>query len=283
MRKALLLSVPHRQYTAFSGSPCQTTLSCIESRALCLRGRRHVSRRPWTGKRRLATPGSMWDRMFPYAYRAAYLTRASNSSRALPSFCPYGASRRLRPHRHLFNLYACLGAQGPGESRQLRPIGNVFEEFALVAAGLVLCAAYSPWLLPCATSGLLRAPIRHLPDLVWHRSYRGYARSPEPNPGWLPPSKMFWLTPLRWAFLRRNLDPHGHFAPLASRLLTAEIVIFELLFWIPNLHAAPSSHFNWAGNAISIALAGAAWVVSDSISASAKAESSAVSRSVSAP
>jgi len=60
-------------------------------------------------------------------------------------------------------------------------------------------------------------------------------------------------------------------------------VIFELLFWIPNLHAAPSSHFNWAGNAISIALAGAAWVVSDSISASAKAESSAVSRSVSAP
>jgi len=54
-------------------------------------------------------------------------------------------------------------------------------------------------------------------------------------------------------------------APLASRLLTAEIVIFELLFWIPNLSAAPKNHFNWAGNAISIAIGGASWVVSDSI------------------
>jgi hypothetical protein len=55
-------------------------------------------------------------------------------------------------------------------------------------------------------------------------------------------------------------------APLAARLLTAEIVIFELLVWIPNLSAGPSNHFNWAGNAICIALVGASWVVSDSIS-----------------
>jgi hypothetical protein len=59
-------------------------------------------------------------------------------------------------------------------------------------------------------------------------------------------------------------------APLAARLLTAEIVIFELLVWIPNLSAGPSNHFNWAGNAICIALAGASWVVSDSISAAAR-------------
>jgi hypothetical protein len=65
----------------------------------------------------------------------------------------------------------------------------------------------------------------------------------------------------------------GIMAPLAARLLTAEIVIFELLFWIPNLSAAPSNHFNWAGNAISIAIAGASWVVSDSISAAAGTKS----------
>jgi hypothetical protein len=34
----------------------------------------------------------------------------------------------------------------------------------------------------------------------------------------------------------------------------------------------PHKHFNWAGNAICIAIAGAAWVVSDSISAAAKNE-----------
>jgi hypothetical protein len=62
----------------------------------------------------------------------------------------------------------------------------------------------------------------------------------------------------------------GIMAPLAARLLTAEIVIFELLVWIPNLSAGPSNHFNWAGNAVSIALAGGSWVVSDSISAAAK-------------
>jgi hypothetical protein len=62
----------------------------------------------------------------------------------------------------------------------------------------------------------------------------------------------------------------GIMAPLAARLLTAEIVIFELLVWIPNLSAGPSNHFNWSGNAICIALAGASWVVSDSISAAAK-------------
>jgi hypothetical protein len=59
-------------------------------------------------------------------------------------------------------------------------------------------------------------------------------------------------------------------APLAARLLTAEIVIFELLVLIPNLSREPKNHFNWAGNAICIALAGAAWVVSDSIGAAAK-------------
>lgn len=52
-------------------------------------------------------------------------------------------------------------------------------------------------------------------------------------------------------------------APLASRLLTVEIVIFELLFWIPRLSAGPSNHLDWGGNAITIA--GASWVVSDSI------------------
>jgi hypothetical protein len=43
-----------------------------------------------------------------------------------------------------------------------------------------------------------------------------------------------------------------------------------LLVWIPNLYAGSSNHFNWSGNAICIALAGASWVVSDSISRQAQ-------------
>ncbi len=151
------------------------------------------------------------------------------------------------------------------------PIGNVFEEFALVAAGLVSCATFSP-----AGSSIARyrpffvllfgvcpisfgiAHIIDMPGLL------GWI------PGWLPPAKMFWAYATTIGFFGAAVAIlTGIMAPLAARLLTAEIVIFEFLVWIPNLIAAPRNHFNWAGNAICIALAGASWVISDSISAAA--------------
>jgi len=149
------------------------------------------------------------------------------------------------------------------------PIGNVFEEFALVAAGLVLCAIFSP-----AGSFLARhrsffvllfgiCPISfgivHIIDMP---GLLGWI------PGWLPPSKMFWAYATTLGFFGAAVAIlTGIKAPLAARLLTAEIVIFELLVWVPNLYAGRSNHFNWSGNAICIALAGASWVVSDSVSA----------------
>jgi hypothetical protein len=82
---------------------------------------------------------------------------------------------------------------------------------------------------------------------------------------------MFWAYATTMGFFGAAIAIlTGIMAPLAARLLTAEIVIFELLVWIPNLSAKPASHLNWAGNAICIALAGASWVVSDSISVATK-------------
>jgi len=152
------------------------------------------------------------------------------------------------------------------------PIGNVFEEFSLVAAGLVLCAIFSP---PGSSVARRRrffvllfgiCPISfgivHIVDMP------GLLGA---IPGWLPPSRMFWAYATTLGFFGAAIAIlTGIMAPLASRLLTAQIVIFEFLFWIPNLHAAPREHTNWAGNAISIAIAGAAWLVSDSISQAAK-------------
>jgi uncharacterized membrane protein YphA (DoxX/SURF4 family) len=149
------------------------------------------------------------------------------------------------------------------------PIGNVFEEFALVAAGLVLCAIYSspgsylarrrPFFVLlfgiCPISfGIVH--IKDMPGLL------------DAIPSWLPPSRMFWAYATTLGFFAAAVAIlTGILAPLASRLLTAEIVIFELLLWIPSLMAAPRNHFNWAANAISLALVGAAWVVSDSVCA----------------
>ena len=151
------------------------------------------------------------------------------------------------------------------------PIGNVFEEFSLVAAGLVLCAIFSP----PGSSIARRRPffvllfgicpisfgIAHIIDMP---GLLGWI------PGWLPPAKMFWAYATTLGFFGAAVAIlTGIMAPLAARLLTAEIVIFELLVWIPKLSAGPGNHFNWVANAICIALAGASWVVSDSISAAA--------------
>jgi uncharacterized membrane protein YphA (DoxX/SURF4 family) len=152
------------------------------------------------------------------------------------------------------------------------PIGNVFEEFSLVAAGLVLYTIFSP----AGSSMARRQPffvllfgicpisfgIAHIIDMP---GLLGWI------PGWLPPTKMFWAYATTVGFFGAAVALlTGIMAPLAARLLTAEIVIFELLVWIPKLSAGPRTHFIWAGNAISLALAGASWVVSDSIGAAAE-------------
>src|SRR5580698_7180292 len=158
------------------------------------------------------------------------------------------------------------------------PIGNVFEEFALVSAGLVLCAIFSP----AGSSIARRQPFFVLLFGVCPISFGIVHIIDMPGllgwiPGWLPPTKMFWAYATTMGFFGAAVAIlTGIMAPLAARLLTAEIVIFELLFWIPNVYNGPRNHFNWAGNGISIAIAGAAWVVSDAISAAAKAKPVAV-------
>ena len=90
-------------------------------------------------------------------------------------------------------------------------------------------------------------------------------------PQWIPPSQMFWAYATTIGFFAAAAATlSGIMAPIASRLLTAEIVGFEILVWIPKLVASPHDHFVWSGNAISVAIAGAVWAVSDSIYRTAK-------------
>jgi len=147
------------------------------------------------------------------------------------------------------------------------PTGNFFEEFSLVAAGAVLFAYFSPAGSPISRResffarllGLsaISFGIVHIVDMpglaIW-------------VPKWIPPSQLFWCYATTIGFfLAAAAIFSGLVAPLASRLLTAEIVGFEILVWIPKLVAAPHDHFIWAGNGICIAIAGAVWAVSDSI------------------
>ena len=152
------------------------------------------------------------------------------------------------------------------------PTGNFFEEFSLVAAGAVLSARFSPASSPISRRESLFARVSGLSAI----SFGIVDIYDMPGllpwiPKWIPPSQMFWAYATTIGFfLAATAILSGIMAPLASRLLTAEIVGFEILVWIPKLIAGPHDHFNWAGNAICVAIAVAVWAVSDSICRIAK-------------
>jgi uncharacterized membrane protein YphA (DoxX/SURF4 family) len=156
--------------------------------------------------------------------------------------------------------------------RNFDPLGNFFEEFSLVAAGAVLFASFSPAGSHFSRRESLFARLYGLAPISFGIGHIYYM----PGlltwiPKWIPPSQLFWAYATTIGFfLAAAAILSGIMAPLASRLLTAEIVGFEILVWIPKLLAGPHDHVNWAGNAICVALAGAPWVVSDSICRAAK-------------
>ncbi len=55
-------------------------------------------------------------------------------------------------------------------------------------------------------------------------------------------------------------------ALVAARLLTAMLIGFGLLVWLPAPFADPHKMINWAGNAQNLATTGAAWIGADFLS-----------------
>jgi hypothetical protein len=83
-------------------------------------------------------------------------------------------------------------------------------------------------------------------------------------PKWLPPSQMFWAIATTVAFaLAAVALLTNRMALLATRLLTAMVVLFGLLVWVPLLLSDPHNHTNWSETAETFAIAGAAWILAD--------------------
>jgi len=145
--------------------------------------------------------------------------------------------------------------------------GNIFEELSLVIGGAVaytsLAPAGSRWAgkspLISRIYGIcpISFAIVHLINLAAVATW---------VPKWIPPGQMFWAITTAICFLLAAAAIlSGIRAGLAALLLTAELMGFEILVWVPKFIAAPHSHFTWAGNAISLALVAAVWVVSDTL------------------
>jgi len=85
-------------------------------------------------------------------------------------------------------------------------------------------------------------------------------------PAWLPPNQRLWAVLTGIFHSAGGLALlSGIYALVAARALTAMFIGFGLLVWAPILAGDWHDHINWAGNAINLALVGAAWAIGDNI------------------
>lgn len=146
------------------------------------------------------------------------------------------------------------------------------EQLALVSAGAVGYSALlpftSPWKGRVAQIGCLVFAACAVSFAFGH--FTAIRETANFVPAWIPPGQRFWAWATGIFHLLAGLAiASGFQAALASRLLTAMMAGFGVLVWAPMLMAEPS-HFNWAGNAINLALTGAAWVIADSKASSGR-------------
>jgi hypothetical protein len=142
--------------------------------------------------------------------------------------------------------------------------GNFFEQFSLLTgAAIVYARLSSAWSQEtlhrigrilvglCATSFTLEQAI-----------YLHATASLVPK--WIPPNQMFWAVTTTVLFALAALALlTNRMALLATRLLTAMVVIFGLLVCVPLVVSDPRNHTNWSEFAETFAIAGAAWILAD--------------------
>jgi uncharacterized membrane protein YphA (DoxX/SURF4 family) len=142
--------------------------------------------------------------------------------------------------------------------------GNFFEQFSIVSGALIVYASSdrNESAGKMARTGYIFFGICvisfALEQLFYLSGTAGFV------PKWIPPGQMFWAITTTIAFALAAIALLSrHLALLASRLLTAMIIGFGLLVWLPALFADPHKLTNWAGNAQNLAIAGSAWIVAD--------------------
>jgi uncharacterized membrane protein YphA (DoxX/SURF4 family) len=146
--------------------------------------------------------------------------------------------------------------------------GSFFEQFSLVSGALILYASSGRGkperAAKLASIGYICFALCVVSFTLEQVFY--LSGTAELVPKWIPPGQLFWAITTTVAFaLAAVALLTGHFALLASRLLTAMIIGFGLLIWLPAPFADPHKLINWAANAQNLAIAGAAWIVADFI------------------
>lgn len=85
-------------------------------------------------------------------------------------------------------------------------------------------------------------------------------------PSWLPLGGHFWAVTTGIAFLMFGVAIFvGMRARIAALLVTTMLCTFAVLVWVPRIVAHPELQNSWGGTAITLAVAGAAWMVANTL------------------
>jgi hypothetical protein len=142
--------------------------------------------------------------------------------------------------------------------------GNAGEELARLAGAALLLAMLWPAARRLAKPAYWAFAVCVLSFALEQWVY--FAPTVALVPAWLPPGQAFWAIATTLAFgLAATALLTGRMALIAARLLTAMLVGFGLLVWVPILIQHSHVLGNWTECAETLSIAGAAWVVSDDL------------------
>jgi hypothetical protein len=170
----------------------------------------------------------------------------------------------------IFLVFALLTIPGIfAEPRVYASWGNFFEQFSQAVGALVVFAAAGrsnsgrssrTGRIACMLFGMCVMSFA-VEQIVYLRPTANLV------PKWIPPGQVFWAIATTIAFALAAIALlSGRAALFASRLLTAMLVGFGLLVWLPACFADPHKLFKWTETAETFAIAGAAWIVADYLS-----------------
>lgn len=145
---------------------------------------------------------------------------------------------------------------------------GVFENLALAAAALIICASYVR--LDPATldrlSKICRTAFGICPVYFGVSHYLYLANTVSMVPAWLPPGQTFWAYATGAGQIAAGIAIIvGVCSRPAAMLLAAMYTVFALLVHAPRIIVYLHAYMSWGENAINFALMGAAWVIAASI------------------
>ena len=151
------------------------------------------------------------------------------------------------------------------------PWGNFGEQFSIVVGGVIIFASTIQSNPERATRTAIAAygcfGVCVISYALYQLFYLTYTAKLVPT--WIPPGQMFWAITTTVAFaLAAVAMLSGRSALLASQLLTAMLILFGLLVWLPPAFSNPQKMSNWTEFASTLGMAASSWIVVDFLSQS---------------